>query len=245
MPCKLCGENKKLVDSHIIPRSFFAEITTAGEILRQIASEDGIYPKRSPKGVYDNILCADCEARFSHWDDYGYDFLMRNTNITEIQGPDGAVIAVNLGECDANLLLMFFLSLIWRAHHSAHEMFTGVDLGPYADRIADLILKDGEGTLDDPHYAVALSRFNAPAELTGLLNPQRAEYDGINHYKVYLGGYMAALKVSNQPGLYPYTEFYIRAGMPVVAVVRNFNNSKELKVIGKMLRKPENQDVGL
>jgi hypothetical protein len=139
---------------------------------------------------------------------------------------------------------MFFLSVIWRAHHSSHEMFNGVDLGPYADRIAELILKDGEGALDDPRYAVALSRFNAPAEMAGLLNPQRADYDGINHYKVYMGGYMAALKVSNQQGLYPYTEIYIRSGMPVIAVVRDFNNSKELKLMGKMLRKPENQGVG-
>jgi hypothetical protein len=37
------------------------------------------YPKRSPKGIYDNtILCGNCERIFSPWDDYAQSLILRN-----------------------------------------------------------------------------------------------------------------------------------------------------------------------
>jgi hypothetical protein len=76
--CKLCGQQEQLVKSHSIPRRFFKEIK--GESQHAVFYDSSITAKREATyvqaGVYDDdLLCENCERKFSEWDRYGGDIL--------------------------------------------------------------------------------------------------------------------------------------------------------------------------
>lgn len=232
-----------MANSHIIPRSFYELLGEDWQASRVLENRPDTYPKRSPIGIYDpGILCVGCEATFSIWDDYGYRFLIKNPGLKPITGPMGIIFGQNLGQCDPDKLLMFFLSILWRAHYSTQGMFDWVKLGPYANRIKELI-EAGGGASADTRYAVALARFDADPGEVGMLCPDRTAYDGVNHYRLYLGNYMAVVKVSNQPGPEVLQKVYVRAESPVYVVNRDLRSSKEFVLMKKILSQPGNDKV--
>jgi len=66
--CALCGEEKRLCESHIIPKFAIDWIkkTSATGYLRQMVNKN----KRVQDGSKEKLLCNDCELRFSKYEDY-------------------------------------------------------------------------------------------------------------------------------------------------------------------------------
>lgn len=56
------------MDSHIIPKSFFTAVAPDND--SKIIDSQGNYPKKSRQGIYDQIVCEECEKRFGEGDDY-------------------------------------------------------------------------------------------------------------------------------------------------------------------------------
>lgn len=77
--CKLCGENKKLIKAHVIPKAFFNTLLDSDDdFLKVISSKKGIREKISRMGIYDkHILCDTCEQKFGPLDDYGFKVLIQ------------------------------------------------------------------------------------------------------------------------------------------------------------------------
>jgi len=226
MKCQLCGCDKKLIEAHVIPRSFHEPLKEGGQIPIIITNKPGVYPKKSPIGVYDKeIVCEECEAIFSPWDDYGHTFLTEEFEDARYIGSNGAKLAYNFGVCDYDKLKLFFLSVLWRAGVSKQQLFNKVQLGPYEEKLRQVILSKEAGGVED--FFVALSKFDAPANETGILNPDRTKYEGVNHYRLYLGGYMAIIKVSNQPLPTCFDGLYLAPNQDVFCLLRNFRESKE------------------
>lgn len=191
-----------------------------------IASKPNVYPKKSHTGIYDKeIVCEDCERIFAPWDEYGNKFLFQELHEDRYIVSNGERIAYNFGSSDYENLKLFFLSVLWRASVSKQPLFNLVQLGPYEEKLKHLILSKDPGSVED--FAVALSKFDAPPNETGILNPDRTEYDGVNHYRLYLGGYMAIIKVSNQPPSKCFKGLYIAPEQDVFFIVREFKESKE------------------
>lgn len=66
MGCKLCGENKILKESHIIPKFVFRWIKlTGGKYIRKADNPN----RRVEDGIKRYLLCNDCEQIFSKWED--------------------------------------------------------------------------------------------------------------------------------------------------------------------------------
>lgn len=226
MECKLCGCEKKLVEAHVIPRSFHEPMKQGGQTPIIITSKPGVYPKQSHTGVYDKeIVCEACEAIFSSWDDYGHEFLTQKLEDARYICSNGKRLAYNFGPCNYENLKLFFLSVLWRAGVSKQQLFNKVQLGSYEEKLRQVILSKEAGGVAD--FSIALSKFDAPANETGILNPDRTEYDGVNHYRLYLGGYMAIIKVSNQPPPKCFDGLYLAPNRDVYCLLRNFRESKE------------------
>src|SRR5215208_6878455 len=80
MTCNLCGEERPLVKSHIVPDSM-------NRVLRNVLGDDPNSPiltierstgktKRYPMGVYDkSILCGACDGSFSPWEEHATEVL--------------------------------------------------------------------------------------------------------------------------------------------------------------------------
>ena len=72
--CRFCkSPDKKLIKAHIIPRSIFKLVKKDENYSVYFeARQEGVRTDFKQAGLYDeNILCAECEARFSNWDAHG------------------------------------------------------------------------------------------------------------------------------------------------------------------------------
>jgi hypothetical protein len=235
MKCKMCGEEKRLIDAHIIPRSFYEPLKENGQTPRIVTDVAGEYPKRSQTGVYDKeIVCESCEQLFSPWDDYAYRFLFQELNDEQFIRNNGEVVAYNFGKCDYEKLKLFFLSVLWRACVSKHKIFEKVQLGPFEEKLRQMLLENDPG--DNSEFAVALSKFDAPANETGILNPDKIRYDGVIHYRFYIGGYMAVIKVSSQRASETFEKLYISEENDVFCIVREFEQSGEFRALVNVVK---------
>ncbi|MBU2875046.1 hypothetical protein KO508_13640 [Marinobacter salexigens] len=230
MKCRMCGEDRKLIEAHIIPRSFYEPLKENGQIPRIITDKAGVYPKRSQTGAYDKeIVCENCEQMFSPWDDYGYNFLFQELDEANYISDGGRAVAYNFGKCDVEKLKLFFLSVLWRASVSKHDIFHDVQLGPFEEKLRALLLSGDSG--DNSEFAIALSKFDAPANKTGILAPDRTRYNGVNHYRFYMAGYMAAIKVSKSRSSETFEKLYFSPGKNVYCIIREFDKSGEYKAL--------------
>lgn len=128
--CKLCGLNKELKESHIIPKfitDWIKKTSTTG-FLRQAVNSN----KRIQDGVKEYMLCSDCEIIFSKYEDYFSKkwFYPYTEN--------------KLKELDYNInLKKFIISVSWRilAHSLGDFEINNPKIGKYA-REAYNIWKD-------------------------------------------------------------------------------------------------------
>ena len=65
--CKLCGENKELKESHIIPKFIYDWVKSTSPT-SYFRSSDNV-DKREQDGPKQKLLCGDCELKFSKWEE--------------------------------------------------------------------------------------------------------------------------------------------------------------------------------
>lgn len=234
MTCRLCEQEKELVDSHIIPRSFY-EIgeKNSKEITKIVTNTEGSYPKKSPKGIYEQIVCLDCENSFSPWDDYAFRFLVGNSKRNKkTQLKD--IIGLEVRKFNYLRLKLFFLSLLWRSSVSNVPFFGKVDLGDHEAIIQRMIRERQPGGPEN--YSILISKFDYPRELIPMLSPDLTDYDGINAYRFYLAGFMAIIKVDDEPFKDPLDSFILCQAPPFYIIIREYEGSKEKRLMEKMVR---------
>ena len=230
--CRLCNSSSNFINAHAIPEAFFRELRDGKKAPLLVAGAIGHFPKKAPIGVYDQqILCADCEATFSPADTYGIDVLLtrfdkffrpiRNTDIT---------VAFQADNADTTKLLLFLISILWRASVSSHAFYNLVDLGPY-EPIARNTLRTSTSSIPEAFDAV-LSRWEDSEDnslpTTAMLNPHREHWEGVNAYRLYLGKVVAYVKVDNRPFAEPFSSLSLRSGSPCRIVTRELSTSKDL-----------------
>lgn len=202
MNCKLCGKEKKAAKSHVIPEAFFREIRMDDKKLMLRADYPDALPKSTPIGVYDQtILCHECEAKFNRYDDYGIRVLAKEQNkfFVAAKRPNGAD-ALQAAGVDANLLLGFLASVLWRASVSTHIFYTRVSLGPFEEilrRYIDSSEKETPNFLDAFFYKWIPPK-ESPFVAKTILDPAPTKLHGINLYKLYLGDFIAIIKVDSR-----------------------------------------------
>ena len=125
--CKLCGENKKLCESHIIPEFCYKQIYNHKHQIFERRIKEGELSKSTPqKGKREYLLCSKCEGILNtkyeksfpkYW--YGSDGLPKRIDSDHIV----------LKNADCNKFKLFHLSVIWRASVSID--FGSISLGAY------------------------------------------------------------------------------------------------------------------
>lgn len=213
--------------SHIIPRSFFKS-----EGYVAITSNAAEYKKRIPTGPYDeDILCLDCEKKFCAWDTYGNEFLNRTELPTKPfkEGDEGKDYFE--AEFDYAKLKMFFLSVLWRGHHSRQEFFFEIKLDLHEKRIREMIIANDPKKPDD--YSVILSKFD---EDPGIISAQYTNYDRINCYRLYIPGYKAIIKVDKRPMKDERRELILSPEKKAIIFLINALESKERNVMKKRIK---------
>lgn len=232
--CQLCGANGvKLVKAHVIPQSLYGDALDMAEgPAKLISNIAGQYPRRSRVGVYDDgIVCADCEARFSPWDDYAHELLFKTPPTQEHHHLE-KLFAYEFDKISYEKLKLFFISLLWRAHASTQQFFRAVNVGPYAAALARMIQEENPGSKQD--FAVFLARFDHPLS-EAFADPHRFRPFGpINGYAFYFARHMAYIKVDQRPLPEELGRVVLAPNQPLFLILREFLNTQQFQVMLKI-----------
>lgn len=217
--CKGCYQTRKLVKSHIIPRSFY-------EVMRQDKSvafslhtnKEGEYKSKSRIGAYDsNILCGECEDRFKAIDNYAASSLIQNESQHNPVIYDDQVLAHRAQNVEYLKIKFFIMTVLWRASISSLPLFRRIDLGPTTNRLKTFIWNGETGSIND--YPVVIGQFTPSTSDPNLhrviFDPYLNRVQGIRYYRFYLGGYIADIQASAQTP---------------PAVIRRLVNNKDLLI---------------
>ena len=231
MLCRLCGNPGKFVKAHAIPEAFFRVLRAEGETPLIVSNTANTFPKRSPIGVYDEgILCDQCEPLFDHIDDYGSQVLLNRFH--EFFQPlihADKTVAFQATDVDQKLLLRFLIATLWRASVSTHIFYKRVSLGPFEDVARRVILSPQDSIPEE--FSAVLSRWTSEEAhryaTTGLMNPFREKWGGVNAYRVSFGEVVSYIKVDSRPLPSTLRDLSLLAQPTVTLVARDFSKSKD------------------
>ena len=233
--CKRCGSFRHLVKSHVIPKAFFDLSFQAEEgPLKLFSNVEGFYPKKAPIGVYDTILCSECEEFFSDVDSYAADLLLNGRGRFTVVRGIYENVAIKLDQYNYSLLKRFFMAVLWRAGVSGQSFFHKVSLGPYEDRLLKMLDAKDPGEADE--FAVALASFDDHPVSSAIPDPF-CRRKPVRHYQFQLNRYVAYMKVDNRPFEPSCRDVQLRAGSPLVVILRSFGKSKEHQVARSIAQK--------
>ena len=147
--CPICGGVP--IDSHIIPSSFNFEP-------HKIYPINSGYPKRSPIGIYDKILCLKCDNYLGITDDYGQNILKKGA--LESLVDDVIISGIDVKELtyDYYLLTRFLLSVVYRAQYCSHVFYSRCKNGPMHQSLCELFENGDIKILD--RFSISLNYFS-------------------------------------------------------------------------------------
>jgi hypothetical protein len=217
----------------MIPESLYPFDAGPGrEPLVIVANAEAPVPRRSPTGIYDrDLVCRQCEERFTRWDDYAHRFFSPELPRECAIRHENEVLAYRI-PVDYALLKLFFVSLLWRSHATAQPIFSGVEVGPFAPQLREMVLNADPGGTND--FPVFLAKFDDPLG-TALLNPHRERWFGVNYYRFYLRGYIAHIKVDRRLAPAEFRAFQLSPDAPLTVLQRDFRGSPEHNLMLRLI----------
>jgi hypothetical protein len=224
-----------LIKAHIIPESFYAVLLSDSDKPKIYPTKKDGYPKRSPKGVYDDsILCRECDNDLiGIWDHYAHGLL---STPLEQYGEVDELYAKGFYEITGfkyEQLQLFFLSLLWRAHVTTQNFFSQVALGPWADQIATILRSAQPDSPND--LSVVLIRFYVNDEEDAALAhlgaaPVKSKGAGLNFYQFRLADYAALIKVDKRSFPTEIEPYILRPGSPLRIRLRNIKSMRQYEL---------------
>lgn len=233
MKCRLCMQEAKLVDAHIIPRSFFEVIKSKGrqDYLMVVSSETSIFDRKSWIGVYDStILCSACEKIFSPWDDYAAKLLLPQMRPEDIlyEVPNKPLARV-IKTYDYNRLMLFFVSLMWRASVSTQSFFSRIDAGPHEEMLKQIILHKDLSLNDCMSVVLAqFGNYDDPSQT--FFDPYCTKFEQVNFSVFFFATYVVYIKMDKRPMPQSFNKAVLKPDQPMIIILRDFQNSSDRHV---------------
>ena len=199
--CQLCGQEKKLIKSHIIPEFMYKELYNKEHRFYEFTKKDILEGKELKPfvqiGVFDkNILCSECDnERLGSLEKYGQKVLFgKNLDETETPKCDNYTTGdYEFSECknvDYRKMKLFLLSILWRSSITNRPTFDSVNLGPHSDIIKSMILNSNPG-VENEYPIIVTSFVRADYHYKDLiLTPRRIKLKGgFNTYIFSIGSF--------------------------------------------------------
>ena len=187
-----------------------------------------MFPKKTPIGVYDEgILCAECDNALGSYDQaFAEQLLQRSGEVAP--STEGAIKHYRVKSAD--VIRKFALSVAWRAHHSSHEMFKSVNLGPYADAFQREIKSE-----QPTNASLVITEFDNPH--TPFLSPAPDRIDNVKFIRIYAARFSLVIKVDKQRMPSYLDSFDLKNSDPnsVFTVVLEYRGSNEEKATRELL----------
>jgi hypothetical protein len=234
--CRLCKKIGKLCKAHIVPNMFirFIRENTGNEIPIQVDRNDQ-FAKNRPIGWYDNsILCEKCDQSLGIYDEYAGKILLDDRKL--IAHSSGMGYAVK--DIDSSKLIKFFVSLLWRAGICKLNEFANVSLGPYENKLRQVLLFD---KYKADYLSVILSRMEGKKFDDGAKYSMSVPFrqtGETNYWIWYLpNGYKVLIRLDKRPLEDGFINLEIgRTDDLLILRNQNFDNSREFQNMIELIR---------
>ncbi len=231
--CRLCRQQRKLCQSHIIPEWAYRPIYDEDSRAIAISSEDGRRSKVQ-SGLWEHLFCEDCETLFNRRFDQPFHRFWSSPRRFPLNLSN--TLAIKISGIDHETTRRFLLSVLWRAHVSTKPILSAVKLGPHADRIRHLLVADPGAALDDgyPIYCGALRDPDTGGLARELVfTPARTRTNGQWNYDMAFLGCCWKIFVSRSAPALPRSCMLKNDGTILMPVM----NYREVFAIGRLLGK--------
>lgn len=219
--CRLCQEDRKLLNSHIIPEWAYKTMYDEKHRFFQISSDTERGKTDRFKGEYEHLLCQDCENSTAKWDDYARAVIFskpgEKTYGLMTSGIEGAVQIENV---DYKLFKLFQLSLLWRASVTKREFFSRVCLGPQENRIREMLVAEDPGN-PEMFGCVMLAFMISSKELLHELITRPVPFYANSHkwYKFLFAGCGWIFVASSHRKQFKQKDIFLRPDKPLIIPV--------------------------
>lgn len=177
--CKLCQTaNVEICASHVIPEFFYKKIYTSSHKFTAVAKDSCEQLTVEQKGYRERLLCLSCETKLSKWEGKLSQLTNEITSDSYVTCTATKVLNVLVvNEIDYLNVKLAILSIFWRLSVATHRLFSGYDLGPYAEEFRQIL--DQRRMLSDTDFPVILSKGILEGSFqSGILLPVgRGRYD--------------------------------------------------------------------
>lgn len=194
--CRLCNKERKLVESHIIPKFMYKgmkdENHSFSEVTYNLETDQNKIRRKQKEDFDPNILCEDCDNRvlggiekYAEQSMYGENlnstFAPRCKNYKNPVDGSEASICTNI---DYRKFKLFLLSILWRASISTRPVFKDVSLGPKHEEIIRKMILEGHAPSENEYPIIMTSFMRTNHNLRNLIGqPVRVRMkDGLNGY---------------------------------------------------------------
>jgi hypothetical protein len=233
--CKLTGDIGKPIKAHIIPRAFYELPKQKEGFNKLIGNSPAAFPKKLPIGIYDTtIVTQKGEKFFNKWDNYATELLLGDKTTFEEIKKNGNLAGWNLGPYDYNLLKLFSISILWRAHVSSQDVFKKVNLGPHESIIRQLLLTEDASYTDS--YSVVIAKWIDNGYGPVIMDPFREKYYGTNYYRIYCGRYVFSIKVDSRRTAGSFRYAQLKPNEKLIIIARDLKSSKEFSLMQRIAK---------
>lgn len=238
-PCRLCGEDRKLVKAHIIPKAFYEP----GEgTMMLLTDREDTPPQRRPEGDYDGeILCGECEGIFMEWDDYAFKLLIERAGERERRQAAGMHYEV-IEAYDYHKLKLFFMSVLLRADLSQRPIWQHVDLGKRKLTLRKYINRRRAPAPD--RFPVYVTKMSTAETYPMYMPPQKEFSDGAVFYRFSMGRFDFRIRGDSGGPLAGFRKANLNPGKPLFIVEIPMAGSADAAVIRRIMANSRNARVG-
>ncbi len=193
MKCNLCGKEKELQKSHIIPEFIYKSLYDDKGRFHVVSTLDRRPRPIEQKGIREKLFCRECEQHLSEYEKYSSELIMGGESLVVEQKAN----LIHISGVNYKKFKLFLLSILWRSSISKSVMFSRVDLGPHENILKELIKSGDPGKqMDYPCVIFSLtSEKNIHANLID--QPRRIRVDGHVAYRFIFSGFIWLYYVSS------------------------------------------------
>jgi hypothetical protein len=196
--CRVCGRGPT-IDAHLFPRALAHDLR--GEEKHLFVGAAAAPGRRIVQaGLFDpRILCATHEGALGAYDDYGIEFC--RSFQSKCQHPARNIWRVH--DVDGDLLTKFWLAILWRFGVSQLREASLVRLGPFEDRLRDILFSNAPCSAE-PAILMVRYRSHVLRPENICLPPYATDFPILSSgrrraYSMSVAGFQVLVKVDSQP----------------------------------------------
>ena len=205
--CALCQLPRQLLQSHIVPEFLYEQVYDTLHGYRVICTAPGARFARRRKGIYERLLCAECEGRLGRLEGYAARVFGGGLELELTDRHDSLVV----GNLDYKTFKLFQMSVLWRCGVSRRREFRATDLGPHAERLRQMLLEERPGEPHDYGCVLILPASHA-VTVQMIYPPEPVTCHGHRAYRASFGGLLWVYLVSSHSATFPNRDLFLNQG---------------------------------